>query len=169
MHAAEVSPTGSFWRRWKWRFLQWRLKMASKNRQITLAVPVAEYDAFVEEARERGLTLAEWARQKLRAPARPEPRVLDEAFRRIDESDAQRDFKEPPAAPEIYPPVSPLVALGTPMQGAEPHACVHHTALLRHDGGFPRVCANSSQVGRPCYFPSASARDCHCFHPKAGY
>ena len=139
--------------------------MAKTVRQITLSVPVDEYEMFAEEAALAGITLTEWARRKIRAPSRPEPRVLDEAFRRMDESDALREGREAPAAVVAPRPVDPLVALGVPIKGAEPHSCAHHRALQRYDGGSPRVCSHTLQTGRPCYFPSAGARDCTYYHP----
>jgi hypothetical protein len=139
--------------------------MSKSTRQITFAVPAAEYESFVAEAEMEGVSISEWARRRLRAPVRPEPLVLDEAFRRMDETDALREFREPPPQSAPPPQTDPLVTLGIPVKGAEPHSCANHRNLHRHDGGYPKVCGHPQQVGRPCYFPSAGAQDCVHFHP----
>jgi hypothetical protein len=139
--------------------------MSKPMRKISVSIPEADYLAYEAEAKMADITITEWARRKIAAVSRPEPRVLDEAFRRIDESDSQREFKERPKPTEIYPLPSVLTTLGVPDKKAEPHSCVHHAVLIRYDGGAPKVCSSSFQEGRPCYFPAAGARDCPYFHP----
>jgi hypothetical protein len=160
MRATEISPARAGWLR---RIAQWwRERQHLKHLSIPLS-PV-DYEGFQAEATLVGLPLAEWARRKLKNQIRNSPAVLDEAFRRIDESDAQREFSTPP--PLVAPPsVSQRVSVfGQPVECE--HSCALHAEVRRIDGGPPKICAAKQQFGRPCYFPSNRASDCIYFMPK---
>lgn len=135
-------------------------------KKLTVALTDEEFLAYQKQAKAARLSLSEWATQRLREGPRAIPAVLDEAFRRMDESDSEREFSAgPPPPTEIpKPPEAKVSALGTILPSG--HSCAYHVELLRADGGPPRVCAHSSQLGRPCYFPSSRAPDCMVFVPK---
>ena len=135
-------------------------------KKLTVALTNEEFAAYQKQAKAARLSLSDWALQKLREGPRAIPAVLDEAFRRVDESDSEREFSPVPPPPvEIpKPPTAKVEQFGKVLPSS--HPCAFHAELLRTDGGPPRVCAHSSQLGRPCYFPGSRAPDCMVFVPK---
>ena len=133
----------------------------------TLAVKLndADYAHYQQLAQEAGLTLADWTRRKLAEPSRPAPVVVDEAFRRLDVSDHMRELSGKPPPPPSAPVPLPVVELGKPAPGVT-HSCIHHTAVTARGAGVRTVCGSTHQRGRPCYWPSAGAKDCMYFTPR---
>lgn len=160
-----VFPSPSVPQRKSWvrKLADWWDRPAVKK--LVLEIPLDEYQRLAEEAAGARQPLEDWVLQRLRFGSRPSPAILDEAFRRLDLSDAQREFSDEPPEPQIpKAPEARVEALGKPLPST--HACVYHVELLRTDGGPPKVCAHSGQIGRPCYFPSNRAPDCMVFAPK---
>lgn len=137
----------------------------SKGKTLAVKLTEAEYDHYQQQARDAGLTLADWTRRRLAEPSRPAPVVIDEAFRRLDVSDHMRELTGAPPPPPALPPPLPVVKLGKPAPGID-HSCIHHTAVSARGAGATRVCASNAQRGRPCHWPSAGAKDCLYFTPK---
>lgn len=139
-----------------------------KWRTLAVKLSHADYDHYMQEAKAAGLSLADWTRRKLSVPLRPEPVVLDEAFRRLDVSDSMRELSGtvPPPPPE-KPVLLPVVEIGTPMRG-QTHSCRCHVATSLPGQGIKQVCTAGTQYGRPCYWPSAGAKDCTYFQPRGG-
>lgn len=134
-------------------------------KKLTISLTNEEFTTFQKDAKAAGLSMSEWAYKQLTQGPRPLPAVFDEAFRRIDEADARREFSNEPPPPEVPKvPSAKVEMLGKPVPST--HACAFHVELLRTDGGPPKVCAHSGQLGRPCYFPSSRAPDCMVFAPK---
>lgn len=160
VRVAEGVPAREGWLR---RLVRW-WHQRRYLRNLTLRVDVQELEAFQREAQYVGLPVEEWAVRRLKGLARPSPAVLDEAFRRIDESDSQREFSTPP------PPVMPqtvaqrISVFGKPVPCD--HSCAMHAEVQRLDGGPAKLCAAPEQFGKPCYFSAGRASDCVHFRPK---
>lgn len=137
----------------------------TKKKAITVPVSQEEFEEFTLAAKTDGVSLAEWARQRLRGNLRPAPAVMDEAFRQLDVSDRNRDLSGKPVPPPAVPPPQKLVEIG--VRQPTSHVCQHFAHMVRQDGGPPMVCTSSSQHGRPCYFSSSGAADCPLFAPRA--
>ena len=137
----------------------------TKKKIITVSVSQAELEEFTLAAKTEGVSLAEWARRRLRGDLRPSPDVMEEAFRKLDVSDRQREFSGPPVPPQVLPPQPKLVEIG--VRQPTSHVCQHFAHLDRPDGGPPMICTSASQHGRPCYFSSSGAADCPVFAPRA--
>lgn len=152
---------------WVQRLRAWWERPSLKN--ISFSVPIEELAVYQREADRAGVSLVEWMRARLRGDVRVAPKVLEEAFRQLDVGDARREFSDEPA--ELKIPVPAAVAaesrvslLGKPLH--TDHVCAHHVELDRRDGGPPKVCGHSSQVGRPCHWPNNRAADCTVFAPR---
>ena len=137
----------------------------TKKKAITVPVSQVEFDEFSLAAKAEGLSLAEWARKRLRGDLRAAPAVMDEAFRQLDVSDRKRDLSDRPVPPPSPPPPLKLVEIG--VRQPTNHVCQHFAHMVRQDGGPPMVCTSSHQHGRPCYFSSSGAADCPLFAPRA--
>lgn len=134
-------------------------------KKLTIPLTDAEYDQYKQAAKDAKITVPEWAKRKLKEAPSVAPDVMEEAFRRLDESDAIREFSPPPPPPEPPKQFEAKVSVfGKPLP--VDHACAHHAHVLRDDGGPPLICGSSGQLGRPCYFSSNRASDCLYFSPR---
>ena len=133
--------------------------------RLSFEITEDEFERFQQLAQASRMSLSEWARHRLRNDPRAAPDVMEEAFRRLDESDSNFELTDgppPPVAPVTFE--ARLSVFGKPLP--TDHVCVHHAELERTDGGPPKVCGNSGQLGRPCYFSSNRAADCIYFSPR---
>ena len=138
----------------------------TKKRNVTISLTEEEYNSLKSEADDLSLPLSNYVRQKaLGIKVRPAPPVMEEAFRRLDESDYVRESRGEPALPP-EPPRTPFKILNlAPAWSAQQHPCLHHQEVERTDGGPPKVCGLGGGQ-RPCYWPSAGAKDCLTFAPR---
>ena len=133
------------------------------KRTITVHLTDTEYLKFKDLAEADGITLAEWARRKLRAPATyTAPEVMEAAYKALDTGDSGA----PPVVPPKAAPVITVESLGTPLPVIDEHSCVHFLMIRRRNGASPATCTNPQQRGRPCHWPSGSASQCSVFHPR---
>lgn len=137
----------------------------NKRKTLTVSLNAVEYDHYRNLAKLDGLSLADWTRRKLAEPPRPTPVVLEEAFRRLDVSDAMRDLTGKPPEPPPPPPALPVVSLGE-TKVTDFHPCRFHVVTSQPRAGVTRVCANPRQYGRPCHWPAAGSKDCMEFDPR---